>query len=59
MNKRLKVAFLALFMPLVTITRLLAWAPTSVLGVVFPLLATLGVTKVVSETREVQRLVLG
>ena len=49
---------LTLFMPLVTITRLLAWVPTAVLEVVFPLLATLGVTKVVSETQEMQRVVI-
>ena len=47
-----------LFMPLVTITRLLAWVPSVVLSVVFPFLAALGVTKVVSETQEVQRLVI-
>lgn len=47
-----------LFTLLVTITRLLAWVPTIVLSVVFPLLAALGITNVVSETREVQRLVI-
>jgi len=48
----------SLLMPLVTITRLLAWVPTVILGVVFPLLTALGVTKVIRETREVQRLVI-
>ncbi|HEY63100.1 MAG TPA: hypothetical protein G4O02_00855 [Caldilineae bacterium] len=48
----------SLFMPLVTITRLLAWVPSVILRLVFPLLTALGVTKVVFETREVQRLVI-
>jgi len=48
-----------LFMSLVTLTRLLAWVPTMVLSIIFPLLTALGVTRVVSETREVQRLVIG
>jgi len=47
-----------LFFSLVTITRLLAWVPTALLGVIFPLLRSLGVTKVVTDTMEVQRLVL-
>jgi len=47
-----------LFMPLVTITRLLAWVPLIILSVIFPLLTALRVTKVVSETQEVQRLVI-
>jgi hypothetical protein len=46
------------FMSLVTLTRLLAWVPTAILGSVFPLLTALGVTKVVRETQEVQRLVI-
>ena len=49
----------SLFMPLVTISRLLAWVPTMFLSIVFPLLKALGVIKVVSETREVQTLVIG
>ena len=49
----------SLFMPLVTLTRLLAWLPTLVLGAVFSLLRSLGLTRVVSETQEVQRLVIG
>jgi ABC-type multidrug transport system fused ATPase/permease subunit len=48
-----------LFMSLLTITRLLNWIPTVVLSAVFPLLTALGVTRVVSETREVHRLVIG
>lgn len=48
-----------LFTPLVTITRLLAWVPNVILMVTFPLLTALRVTKVVAETREVQRLVIG
>lgn len=48
----------SIFMSLVTLTRLLAWVPTMVLSLVFPLLTTLGVTEVVGEMQEVQRLVL-
>jgi hypothetical protein len=47
-----------LFMPLVTITGLLAWVPTAILRLVFRLLTVLGVTKVVSETQEVETLVI-
>jgi ABC-type multidrug transport system fused ATPase/permease subunit len=47
-----------LFMPLVTITGLLAWVPAVVLSLVFRLLTVLGVTRVVSETQEVERLVI-
>jgi hypothetical protein len=49
----------SLFMPLVTISRLLAWVPAMFLSIVFPLLEALGVIKVVSETREVQTLIIG
>ncbi|MHC2995778.1 MAG: hypothetical protein IBV53_09785 [Candidatus Atribacteria bacterium] len=48
----------ALFMPLVTITRLLTWVPTVLMSIIFPLLKALGVVKLISETREVQRLVI-
>ena len=48
----------ALFMPLVTITRLLAWVPTVLMSIIFPLLKALGVVKLISEPREVQRLVM-
>jgi hypothetical protein len=47
-----------LFFSLVTLTRLLAWVPTGLLAGLFPLLTSLGFTRVVTETREVQRLVL-
>lgn len=47
-----------MFMSLVTLTHLLAWVPTTVLSLVFPLLRALGVTKVVCDTQEVQRLVI-
>jgi hypothetical protein len=47
-----------LFMTLVTITNLLAWVPTVVLSFIFHLLTVVGVTKVVKETQEVERLVI-
>ncbi len=46
------------FMPLVTITRLLSWVPTLLLSIIFPLFKLLRVTKLISETREVQRLII-
>jgi len=49
---------LGLFMPLVTITRLLFWIPAGILSIIFLLLKALGLTKTVSETKEVQRLVI-
>jgi hypothetical protein len=49
---------ITLYMPLVTITRLLVWVPTTVSRYVLRWLTVLGVTKVVTETREVQRLIL-
>jgi len=49
---------LGLFMPLVTITGLLTWLPALFLRVLFTLLTALGVVKTVTETREVQRLVI-
>ncbi len=49
---------LSLFMPLVTITRFLSWIPILVLGAIFPLLTALGVTRVVTEMREVKRLTI-
>jgi len=48
----------SLFMPLLTITRLLAWVPAVLLSVIFTLLKALGVIEEVTETREVQRLVI-
>jgi len=47
-----------LFMPLLTMPRLAAWVPALPLSVLFRLLEALGVVKAVTETREVQRLVL-
>jgi hypothetical protein len=47
-----------LFMPMVTIASLLGWIPTVVLSLVFRLLTLLGVIKVISETQEVERLVI-
>jgi hypothetical protein len=47
-----------LFTLLTTITLLFSWLPILILMVVFPLLTALGVTKVVTETREVKRLVI-
>ena len=49
---------LSLFMPLVTITGLLTWVPALFLKVLFTLLTALGVTKTVTEIREVQRLII-
>jgi hypothetical protein len=46
-------------MPLVMISRLLAWVPAMFLSIVFPLLKALDVIRVVSETRKVQTLVIG
>lgn len=50
---------ICLFMPLVTIVQLLSWIPAIFLCVIFPLLERLGVLKTVSETGEIQRLVIG
>jgi hypothetical protein len=47
-----------LFMLLANITPLLSWVSITVLSVVFPLLKALGITKEVSETREVHRLII-
>ena len=49
---------LSLFMPLVTITGLLTWVPALFLNVLFTLLTALRVTETVTETREVQRLII-
>jgi len=49
---------LGLFMPLVTITRLLSWIPAGILSIIFLLLKALRVTEIVSETKEVQRLII-
>ena len=46
------------FMTLQTILSLLSWIPGLVLAVIFPILQITGMTKVVRETREVERLVI-
>ncbi|MBL7064175.1 MAG: hypothetical protein ISS49_08220 [Anaerolineae bacterium] len=48
-----------LLMSLTSIVSLLSWLPPLILSVVFLLLTTLRVTRVVTETREVKRLTLG
>jgi hypothetical protein len=48
----------SLFTPLVTLTKLLAWVPALLLAIAFRLLRALGVARVVSETREVERLTI-
>ena len=52
------VIAMGLFFSLLTITRLLVSVPTALLGVIFPLLTSLGMTRVVTDTMDVQRLVL-
>ena len=47
-----------LFTPLVTITGLVTWLVTGILSLVFSLLTALGVTKVITETQEVETLVI-
>jgi len=46
------------FMTLQTILGFLSWIPGLILAVIFPLLQITGMTKVVRETREVERLVI-
>ncbi|MFQ5885803.1 MAG: hypothetical protein ACE5II_01060 [Anaerolineae bacterium] len=46
------------FMTLQTILGLLSWIPGLILAMIFPLLQITGMTKVVTETREVERLVI-
>jgi len=48
----------SLFTPLVTITRLLAFVPGLVMSILFFLFTEMGVTEVVYETQEVERLVI-
>ena len=48
-----------LFISLTSVVSMLSWLPTLILGVVFLLLTVLRVTRVVTETREVERLTLG
>lgn len=46
------------FMTLQTILSLLSWIPGLILAVIFPILQITGMTKVVRETREVERVVI-
>jgi len=46
------------FMSLMTITSILLWLPALFLGIIFSLLNVIGVTTVVTEMREVQRVVI-
>ena len=48
----------SLFALLLAITRLFSWVPVLLLGLIFPLLTAIGVTRVVTEMREVRRLTL-
>ncbi|GAG11988.1 unnamed protein product, partial [marine sediment metagenome] len=58
-EKYIPLAIIAvLFMPLVTVTCLLVWVPTLLMSIVFSLLKAMGAVKLISETREVQRLVI-
>lgn len=52
------VVAIATFMILQTILGLLSWIPGLILAVIFPILQITGVTKVVKESREVERVVL-
>lgn len=49
---------LCLFIALTTITELLSWVPAVVLGLLFPILAALGVTKEVTETQDIHKLII-
>lgn len=49
---------IALFTPLVTIVQLLAWIPTILLYIIFSLLKMSGVVKVISETKETEKLII-
>ena len=46
------------FMSLITITRLLTWIPSAILRFAFIVLKTFGIVRIISEQREVKRLVL-
>ena len=46
------------FMTLQTILSFLSWIPGLILAMIFPILQIIGMTKVVKETREVERLVI-
>jgi hypothetical protein len=47
-----------LFLPLLTVTYLLAWVPALLLGAIFPLLRAVGIVKVTTEMVEVKRLAI-
>ena len=58
-EKYIPLAIIAvLLMPLVTVTRLLVWIPTLLMSIIFSLLKVMSTVKLISETREVQRLVI-
>jgi len=52
------IAF-SLFQLLAVINSLFSWIPIVILAVIFPILAGLGVTETVIETREMERLIIG
>jgi len=52
------VVAIGIFMTLQTILGLLSWIPGLILAMIFPLLRITGVTKVMKETREVERVVI-
>ena len=52
------IAF-SLFQLLAVINSLFSWIPIVILAVIFPILAGLGVTETVIETREMERLIVG
>jgi len=52
------VVAIGTFMTLQTILGLLSWIPGLILAMIFPILEIAGVTKVVKETREVERLTI-
>ncbi len=52
------VVAISTFMTLQTVLSLLSWIPGLILAVIFPLLQVTGMTRVVRETREVERLVI-
>jgi hypothetical protein len=53
------IAAFMLFQFLAVANALLSWVPVVILGAIFPVLTALGVTKKLTETREVERLTLG
>lgn len=53
------IAAFMLFQFLTVVNALLSWVPVAILAAIFPVLTALGVTKRLTETREVERLTLG